>query len=317
MTSSFLPLVEDYLTLRRDHGFDVTRHAWLLRDFARFADRVEPHGPLTVDLTVRWALSRRSGDLANPARRLAVVRQFARHRAAFDPATEVPAADLLGRPTPRRPPPHIYTEAEIAALLEECHRLPPRDGLRPATYGAFFALLASTGLRLSEACRLGRRDVDLAAGLLTVRAGKFRKSRLVPLHPTGVQALARYAARRDGGRAAPPSEFFFRTEHTPALRRATVENTFSGLRDRLGWTAQGRTRRPRIHDLRHTFAVRRLLRWYEEGLDVERKILALATYLGHAKVTDTYWYLSAVPELLAMTSHRFERFARPEQELPS
>ncbi len=316
MTPHFLPLVEDYLTLRRDHGFDVGRQGWLLRDFARFADRIEHHGPITVDLAVRWALSRRSGDPANGARRLGVVRQFARHRAAFDPATEIPSSDLLGR-TRRRTQPHIYSDVEISALLHECRRLQPRDGLRPATYVAFFALLASTGLRLSEACRLGRRDVDLAKGLLTVRAGKFRKSRLVPLHATGVQALARYAARRDACRAAPPSEFFFRTEHTPALGRAAVERTFSRLRDRLGWTAQGRTRRPRIHDLRHTFAVRRLLRWHEDGRDIDRKILALATYLGHAKVTDTFWYLSAVPELMAITSHRFERFARREQERAS
>jgi integrase len=317
MTPPFLPLVEDYLTLRRDHGFDGERPGWLLRDFARFADRIEHYGPITVDLAVRWALSRRSGDPANAARRLGVVRQFARHRAAFDPATEIPSSDLLGRPTPRRPPPHIYSDGEISALLHECRRLSPRDGLRPATYVAFFALLASTGLRLSEAGRLSRRDVDLATGLLTVRAGKFRKSRLVPLHATGVQALARYAARRDACRAAPPSEFFFRTEHTPALGRAAVEHTFSGVRDRLGWTAQGRTRRPRIHDLRHTFAVRRLLRWYEDGLDVDRKILALATYLGHAKVTDTYWYLSAVPELMTITAQRFERFARRAQERAS
>ena len=316
MTPHLLPLVEDYLTLRRTHGFNVERHRWLLRDFARFAGRIEHHGPITVDLAVRWALSRRSGDPANAARRLGVVRQFARHRAAFDPATEIPSSDWLGR-TSRRTQPHIYSDGEITALLHECRRLPPRDGLRPATYVAFFALLASTGLRLSEACRLGRREVDLATGLLTVRAGKFRKARLVPLHATGVQALARYAARRDACRAAPPSEFFFRTEHTPALGRAAVEKTFSRLRDRLGWTAQGRTRRPRIHDLRHTFAVRRLLRWYEDGLDLDRKVLALATYLGHAKVTDTFWYLSAVPELMAMTARRFERFARRAQERAS
>ncbi len=316
MTPNFLPLVEDYLTLRRDHGFDVGRQGWLLRDFARFADRIEHRGPITVDLAVRWALSQHSGGPANAARRLWAVRQFARHRAAFDPATEIPSSALLGR-IPRRTQPHIYSDVEISALLHECSLLQPRDGLRPATYVAFFALLASTGLRLSEACRLGRRDVDLSNGLLTVRAGKFRKSRLVPLHATGVQALARYAARRDAFRAAPPSEFFFRTDHTPALERAAVEKTFSRLRARLGWTAQGRTRRPRIHDLRHTFAVRRLVRWYEDGLDVDRKILALATYLGHVKVTDTFWYLSAVPELMAITSHRFERFARREQERAS
>lgn len=314
--ASFHALVDDYLTVRRDLGFDVETQRWLLRDFARYADRVGHRGPITVDLGMSWALSSSSGDPARAERHLGAVRQFARHRAAFDPATEVPPAGLFGR-LRRRKQPHIYSDAEISALLRECSLLWPRDGLRPRTYVAFFSLLASTGLRLSEACHLGRRDVDLSRGLLTVRVGKFRKSRLVPLHPSGVQALVRYAVRRDAVRDTPRSELFFRTDHAPALERAAVEKTFSRLRDRLGWTSHGRAQRPRIHDLRHTFAVRRLLRWYEEGVDVDRKILALATYLGHVKVTDTYWYLSAVPELMAISSQRFEHFARPGQESPS
>ena len=174
---------------------------------------------------------------------------------------------------------------------------------------AFFSLLLSAGLRLSEACRLMPEDVDLAHGVLTLRGTKFRKSRLVLLHPTASDALTRYAAERNapGNRTG----CFFRTDHATALLRTTVEKTFSRIRHRLGWTVQGRAHRPRIHDLRHTFAVRRLLRWYREGVDIDRKMLALSTYLGHAKVTDTYWYLSAVPELMAIiTSERFEHFAR-------
>ncbi len=182
------------------------------------------------------------------------------------------------------------------------------------TYVVFFSLLASTGLRLSEARRLERHDVDLAHGVLTIRMSKFRKSRLVPLHSTSVQALTSYAVRRDAFPDAPRSEFFFCTDRAPALDRFAIEGTFSHVRHRLGWTAHGRARRPHIHDLRHTFAVRRLLRWYEEGVDLDRKILALATYLGHAKVSDTYWYLSAVPELMAVTAQRFEHFARRERE---
>lgn len=310
---NFFALVEDYLAMRRNLGFDVERLRWLLRDFARFLGRIEHRGPITVDLATRWALSSRSPDPARAERRLWAVRQFARHLAAFDPATEIPPAGLFGR-IARRNQPHIYSDAEITALLQECNRLQPRDGLRPRTYVALFSLLASSGLRLSEACRLRRHDVDLCKGLLTVREGKFRKSRLVPLHPTTVQALIRYVARRDASRGTQPSEFFFHTDRAPALERAAVEKTFSRLRDRLGWTTHGRAGRPRIHDLRHTFAVRRLLRWYEEGAEVNRKILALATYLGHAKVTDTYWYLSAVPELMAVTAQRFEHFAQPQQE---
>jgi len=313
---SFFPLVDDFLALRCGLGFDVEALRWRLRDFARFADRIGHQGAITVDLAVRWALSSRPGDPVRAERRLGAVRVLARHRAAFDPLTEIPPAGLLGG-VPRRTQPHIYSGAEISALLAECNLLRPRDGLRPTTYVAFFSLLASTGLRLSEARRLERRDVNLAKGLLTVRAGKFRKARLVPLHATGMQALARYAAQRDAFRDVPRSEFFFRTDHAPALQRVAVEKTFSRLRDRLGWTSHGRARRPRIHDLRHTFAVRRLLAWCDQGGDVDRKIHALSTYLGHAKVTDTYWYLSAVPELMAVTSQRFESFAGREQESAS
>ena len=306
-------LVEDYLVLRRDQGFAMEQMGWFLRDFARYAERTEHRGPLTVELAVRWALSSGRGDPARAERRLWAVRQFARHRAAFDPATEVALPGLLGR-TARRQPPHIYNDAELSALLRECSRLQPRDGLRPLTYVVFFSLLASTGLRLSEACRLDRRDVDLSKGLLTIRASKFRKSRLVPLHPTSVQGLTDYTARRDAFQLAPRSEFFFRTDQAPALKRSTIEATFRRVRQRLGWTADGRARRPRIHDLRHTFAVRRLLHWNEEGVDLDRKILALATYLGHAQVSYTYWYLSAVPELMAVTAQRFEHFAQRARE---
>lgn len=313
---SWFALVDEYLAVRRDLGFDVETLHWLLRDFARYTVRIEHRGPITVDLAVRWALSSRSGDPARGERRLWAVRQFARYRIVFDPATEIPPAGLLSH-RPRRKQPHIYSEAEISALLRECSRLEPPDGLRCRTYVTFFSLLTWSGLRLSEACRLCRRDVDLSRGLLTVRESKFRKSRIIALHPSGVQALARYAAQRDALRVAPRSELFFRTDRSPGLSRTAVEKTFRKLRKRLGWTALGRARRPRIHDLRHTFAVRRLLRWYEEGVDVDRKILALATYLGHAKVTDTYWYLSAVPELMAITSQRFEHFAQRKRESAS
>jgi integrase len=309
----FQPLVEDYLAYRRGLGFALETPAWALRDFARYADRVGHRGSLTTELAVRWALSSRSSDPAQAARRLSTVRQFARYRALLDPPTEVPPLGLLGR-VPRRRPPHIYSEAELAALLEQASLLLPRRGLRPRTYVAFFSLLAATGLRLSEACRLERGDVNLDAGVLTVREGKFRKARLVPLHASATEALVRYATDRDACCEPSGPGRFFRTERAPALTPAAVEKTFSRIRQRLGWTAQGRARPPRIHDVRHTFAVHRLLSWYQEGADLERKLLALSTYLGHAKASDTYWYLTGVPELMAIAAQRFESFARAEQE---
>ena len=310
---SFHHLVDEYLTVRRGLGFGLETPEWLLRNFASYVDRIGHSGPLTIELAVEWAQSSGSSNPAQAARRLAAVRQFARHRAISDPATEVPPTGLLGRFS-RRPPPHIYTATEVTALLEEASRLLPHQGLRPATYVVYFSLLVSTGLRLSEACRLTTEDVDLLNGILTVRETKFRKSRLVPLHPTTTQALVRYAGHRDACRAASRSDYFFRTEHAPRLTRDAVEKTFSRLKQGLGWTGDGRTRQPRIHDMRHTFITRRLLRWYQDGADVDRKMLALATYVGHAKVTDTYWYCTAVPELLACTSQRFERFAHRSLE---
>jgi len=306
--------VEEYLSMRAALGFYVEQHGWLLRDFARYADRIGHRGPVTIALAVGWATSPCAGNGARGERRLGAVRQFARHCLAFEPETAVPPVGLVGHIPRHRPPPHIYSAVEISELLAACGCLLPRRGLRPKTYRAFFSLLASTGLRLSEARRLERRDVDLTDGLLLIRESKHRKSRLVPLHVSATEGLARYAAERDSYTCLTPSEFFFRTEQSPALRQAAVQKTFARLRDRLGWSSSGCARRPRIHDLRHTFAVRRLVLWYEEGADVDRKILALATYLGHAKVTELYWYLSAVPELLSLTSARFERFAWHDEE---
>jgi integrase len=299
-------LVEEYLSLRRGLGFSLETPALCLRSLARYAQQIGHRGPLTVDLATRWALATRSTDPAQPARRLIHVRSFARHLVLLDPATEVPSVGLLGK-VPRRKQPHIYSDKEIAALLQKAGQMLPHRGLRPRTYTAFFALLASTGLRLSEACSLNCQDVDLDRSLLTIRGSKFRKSRVVALHPTTTQALIQYVAVRDAVTFQGPTDAFFCTDAVPRLSPAAVKRTFARFRHQLGWTGQGRARRPRLHDMRHTFAVRRLLRWYQEDANIGQKLLALSTYLGHAKVTDTYWYLSAVPELMAIASQRFER----------
>ncbi len=304
----FVTLAEDYLALRRSLGFALVTQGQLLRAFARFADEIAGQGPLTIDLAVRWAESSEKCHPSNTARRLTVVRGFAKYCVGFDPATQIPPVGLFGG-TGRRQPPHIYSDAEIADLLHAAAQLRPRGGLRPHTYVTLFSLLVATGLRVSEARHLTCRDVDLEQALLTVRESKFRKSRLVPLHPSAIEPLRVYAARRDRCRAAPPSDCFFRTESASHITLNAVETEFWRMRKALGWTADGRTRLPRIHDARHTFAARRLLRWHEEGADIERKLAALATYLGHAHVTQTYWYLTAIPELMALTARRFERFA--------
>jgi integrase len=311
MTATFVQQVEDYIALRRGLGARLHKQALSLLDFGRYLDRMGHCGPITTQLALRWAQAPRSKDPAQTARRLGVIRNFLRHRAGFDPATEVPPPQLLGSGI-RRNPPHVYSPLEVQTLLEACSRLSPRKGLRPRTCRTLFALLFATGLRVSEALGLDDADVDLVDGVLTVRHGKLGKRRLVPLHSTALVPLRRYVLDRD--RIVPSSPAFFRTEHHARLLYTVVLMTFDVLRKRLGWTAEGRTRRPRLHDARHTFAVGCLVRWYQEGIHPERRIAHLATYLGHVTVRDTYWYLSAVPELSALASDRFELFAEGARE---
>jgi integrase len=299
-------LVEDYLARRRSLGFALRIEAGQLRSFARFVDAADHRGPLTVDLITRWATQPGRRARRFPGRRLDTIRPFARDRAGVDPANEVPPPGLLG-PTRRRAVRHIYTDTQLVALVAEAHKLGPPGGLRPLTYATLFGLLAACGLRVSEALRLTRPDVDLERLVLTVRMTKFRKSRLVPLHPTTVDALRVYAQHRNRIVPRPTAATFFVTAAGTALPYSTVRAVFKHLRGTLGWDRADP--RPRIHDLRHTFACRRLGAWYAAGVDPAVQLAALATYLGHAHITDTYWYLTGSPELLALAALRFEHFA--------
>jgi len=312
MNATFVDQVKEYLALRRGLGFRLDGQGKMLLDFGRFLDRIGHRGPITTEIALRWSEAPRSKDPDRTAQRLGTIRGFLRHRAGFDPATEVPPTQLLGCGI-RRKPPHLYSQDEVEALLLACRGLWPRGGLRPHMYETLFSLLLSTGLRISEALHLENPDVDLEAGVLTVRDGKLGKSRLVPLHPTALSPLRKYVAHRND--AVPNSTSFFRTEYHTSLPYFAVRMTFTKLRKRLGWTGTGRARRPRIQDMRHTTAVRCLVRWYREGINVDRKIAHLATYLGHVEVRDTYWYLTAVPELSAIAAERFERFVQHGQEV--
>jgi integrase len=298
-----------YLSFRRGLGYQLRIEGRLLQQFARYADATGHHGPLTTDLALRWARATASTDRLYLARRLEVVRCFARHLAATEPGTEIPPRGLLG-PAHRRPRPHIYSTAEVAALMAAAGRLEPPGGLRPDTYRTLIGLLAATGLRISEALRLDRRDVDLDRGILTVRATKFRKTRLVPMHPTAVAALRTYAGLRDRAVPAHQCDRFFVSNRGLGLPYWTIRTVFRKLCDGLRLTSPTRLR-PRLHDLRHTFTCRRVEAWYDAGVDLAHAVAALSVYLGHAKVTDTYWYLTATPDLLARAAARFEGFARP------
>jgi integrase len=250
------------------------------------------------------------------ARRLEIVRCFARHLAVTEPGTEVPLRGLLG-PAHRRTSPHIYSEAEIAALLAAAGRLAPTNGLRPQTYVTLFGLLASTGLRISEALHLQRADADLGRSVLKIRETKFRKTRLVPMHSTTTAALQAYADVRERLATETDCDCFFVSDRGQALPYSTVRGAFRRLCDSLGIISAGR-RRPRLHDLRHTFACRRIEQCYDAHADVDQAVSALSVYLGHAKVSDTYWYVTATPGLVARAAQRFETFAAPpEQEVRS
>lgn len=306
ITPTMLDHVEKYLAFRRQLGFKLGTTGDELRLFARYADQIGHDGPLTVELAVRWAKLSPNGKPVYLAKRLHEVRMFAQHRAFDDPRTEVPPPGLLG-PLSRRIQPHIYSAEEIAALLGAARTLHRR--MRPHTCEALFGLLASTGLRVGEALGLIRPHVDLTTGVLNVVKSKASQCRLVPLHSSTVTALQRYTAIRDRVHPQPKSDAFFLTDRGTALSYQRVTVTFRELRRKLGWRASLGKPAPRVHDLRHTFAVRALLRWYEDGANVDDKIAALSTYLGHVNPTSTYWYLTAVPELMAITGRRFETYA--------
>ena len=294
--------VEDYLAQRRALGFQLRIEGGELLRFARYADASGHQGPVTTELALQWAQLSTTATPLYRARRLEVVRTFARHRRAQEPATEVPPKGILG-PAHRRTQPYIYSGEEIVRLMRAARQLPAPKGLRGETYAAMLGLLACTGLRISEALRLERADVDLTAGVIRVRETKFHKTRLVPLHPSATRALKRYAKKRDG--VAPLACSFFASEEGQHLPYSTVRHVFRKLAAAV-IVSSGTHRRPRLHDFRHAFACQSLLRWYRTGVDVNQRVAALSTYLGHAKISDTYWYLTAIPELMAIAARRFE-----------
>jgi integrase len=300
--------VERYLEDRRRLGFALTAPATELARFARYADAREHRGPLTQELMLGWAREHvhRTSDVT-AARRLEIVLPFATYYRQFEPGTEIPPKGILGRGH-RRLAPHIYTDQEIIQLLDAAGRLSLTWPLRALTYRSLFGVIAAAGLRLSEALRLTLGDIDLQAGALTVRQTKFHKSRCLPLHPSTVRELELYRQARDRCQSTEDRAPFFVSHDGGHLPTRTVENVFRRLQTGLGWRARGDHPYPRIHDLRHTMAVRRLQRWRESGQSIDHAMFWLCTYLGHAKISDTYWYLSGIPELMDTIGARFERF---------
>lgn len=296
--------LNDYIRIRRSLGFRLQQQASSLRNFVAFL-RAEGASYITTELALRWATQPAKAHPAAWAWRLGRVRRFAIWYSATGPRTEIPPTGFLPHRR-RRKSPHIYSDDEIERLLRRTQQLPSRKGLRSRTFTTLFGLLVATGMRVNEVLSLDRADVDFDRGTLHVQRTKFGKSRYVPVHPSTVEALKKYAEARGRLFPTPPTPAFFISERGRRITGATARYTFAKLSQQLGLRvpAEGHGRGPRLHDMRHRFAVRTMIHWYRSGLDVERELPKLATYLGHVHVNESYWYLEAVPELLQLATDR-------------
>jgi integrase len=303
--SAMRDALRDYLATRRALGFKLVGDGTGLSSFVAFLDEAQAEY-ISTALALAWAQAPTSVPPARWARRLEYVRGFARYCAAIDPRTELIPVGLLPFEYQRRAP-YIYSDKDIEALLLAALALPAKDGLANHTYHCLLGLLSVTGLRISEALNLTLDDVDLVEGILTVRSSKFGKSRMVPLHPSTVTALTDYRERRARFLANRLIPYWFVNRLGKQVRCDAVDGMFRRLANRLGLVGKKGQRHPRLHDLRHRFAITTLIRWYGDGQDVERRLPVLSAYLGHVEVRNTYWYLSACPELLAAAKDRLER----------
>jgi integrase/recombinase XerD len=293
--------MQDYLQLRGSLGHDLAEAHWLLPSFVAFLD-AQGATTVTVETALTWVQQQpgRGGYSVAP-RRMTIVRGFARYLVGIDPATEVPPLGLVPHRQHWRAP-FLFSLTDIDLLLSEVGRS-IASPLRSATYQALLGLLAASGLRIGEAIKLDCSDIDWHDGVLLIRESKFGKSRLVPLHPSSVSALRHYELTRDRLQPRPLEPSFFTSLNGKRLHYAVVREVFRRLVDDVGIGA-GAPSPPRLHDLRHGFAIRTLVGWYRSGEDVQAKLPALSTYLGHREPARTYWYLSASPELLALAAAR-------------
>ena len=301
--------VDDYIALRRSLGFKLGSHPRLLADFVAYVEAAGAEA-ITIELAVSWAAQPSDGNPGWWSQRLGVVRGFAAHLRAFDPGTEVPPVGLLPRRS-YRPEPYVYLPAEVTALMVSARAMP--DPLRAATVETLIGLIASCGLRPGEALSLERNDVDWTEAMLDIRNAKFNKHRQVPVHPSTLDALAAYAQVRDRSCPRPASATLFVSKAGTRLIHADVDRTFAAIATRAGLPRPGSAHPPRLHGLRHFFAISTVVSWYRAGLDINAQLPLLSTVMGHADPANSYWYLSATPELLALAASRRQhaRSAQP------
>jgi integrase/recombinase XerD len=296
--------LDDYPAIRNSLGFKLRLPASLLYKFVAFVEK-QGASHITTEIALQWAQEPVDAQPSTWSWRLGMVRRFAAWRSASDPRTEVPPAGLLPYRYHRKSP-YIYTDDEINKIMKAAGKLRSSRGLRAHMYSTLFGLLTVTGMRINEALNLDLDDVQLVDGILNIRQTKFGKSRLIPLHVSTLESLKHYAGTR--GRLLPntSTQAFFVSERGTRITEYSARYTFAKLPQQIGLraSAKGHGRGPRLHDMRHRFAAKTLVNWYRSGIDVEREIPRLATYLGHVHINDTYWYLESVPELLQLATER-------------
>ena len=300
--STLATTLSEYLQVRRALGYKLEREQRLLPEFVAFLNN---HGAthVTTELALRWATAPATASPEWWAKRLTLVRGFAKYARAQDARTEIPSPELVSKRKASRLVPYVYTDDEVRALMQATQML---HGLKARTYATLLGLLAATGMRVGEALALECSDIDWREGVLVVRHSKFGKSRELPLHPTTVQALRDYARQRNQCLPHPRSPSFLLSLAGTRLNYKNVHFSFLRLLRRAGLAGR-RPRRPRIHDLRHAFAIKTLVAWHRAGLDVHAHLPSLSTYLGHVCPSNTYSYLTATPELLRLAGKRFEQ----------
>lgn len=295
--------VEEYVKIRKSVGYKLERAEYDLKKFIAFlAEQGVDH--ITTLLALQWAHLPKNVRSTYWAQRLTIVRLFARYRLGEDPRTEIPPAKLLAQ-RPCRATPHIYSNEEIRRIMQAC-KLQGSRGLRHNTYSTFFGLMAVTGCRISELIALDRNDFDEKLGLVKIYNSKCAKSRLLPLHSTTLHHLKEYGKIRDKFHPKRKTNAFFVQDRGARITKWSVRGAFIRASKEIGLRASTDSHGPRVHDMRHSFAVKTILRWYREGTNVNQKIAYLSAYLGHKKPSDTYYYLTGVPELLANASARLE-----------
>ena len=300
--------LDDYLAIRRQLGFKLEVDGRLLERFVAFVDQ-SGESRVTTELALAWAKQPTGVNPHRFTQRLGIVRRFARYLATLDPDTEIPPSDLLPA-CPQRIAPYIYSPGEIAALISAAGRLSPP--VRAATIGTVIGLLAATGMRVGEVLALDDTDVDLEGGVITA-VGKWGKQREIPVHPSTVAALREYQRTRDCYRPTRPTASLFITSYGQRLTKGAFGFSFRGLIAAVGLEGAGERDRPRPHDLRHAFAVRTLINWHRDGVDIRRQLPWLSTYLGHVSPADTFWYLEGVPELLALAARDLDQLIAGER----